>query len=350
MIIIPICNFLLFWVYTNFNSILYAFQSPDETGKIHWGLQNFVAIKDEFKVTDSPLVESLKNTMIFFASNLIIVLPISFLMCYFVYKKIFMYRTFRIIFYLPSIISASILVVLFKYIISAKGPVGLITKAMGKDYIEFLTSSKYALKTILIYSIYFVISVIYLITPYQKENNKKHELYHFVNGFIYTLSVTNSFKNAFESSTLYAKNEFKDELIHIENQDVMDKLNYLSHYFNFNSYQMFLHIIFMYQEEGGDVLVMSDILRKELTRIENDQIEYESKTKSKIFEFILLWSLTFIILIFVRIALKEYFSYIVKSNFYLISISIFFIFVLVSIHFFISKLTGLKIDFRRNKK
>lgn len=153
MLFVPIANFLIFWLYTNFNSILYAFQTQTAEGEINWSLYNFKLFWQDIVAENSPVLLALRNTLIFFFSNLFITLPCSLLLCYFLYKKIWGYKAFRFIFYLPQIISASVLVILFKYIISAKGPIGLITSALGGEYIPFLTSSKYALATILIYSV-----------------------------------------------------------------------------------------------------------------------------------------------------------------------------------------------------
>ena len=100
------------------------------------------------------MLTALKNTMIFFFSNLFVVLPVSLLLCYFLYKKVTGYKAFRFIFYLPSIVSASVYVVLFKYIIASNGPVGIIFDAFGWEKIPYLTDSSYALSTILFYTIF----------------------------------------------------------------------------------------------------------------------------------------------------------------------------------------------------
>lgn len=38
---VPVANFLVFWLYVNFDSILLAFQIPQSNGTIEWGLDNF---------------------------------------------------------------------------------------------------------------------------------------------------------------------------------------------------------------------------------------------------------------------------------------------------------------------
>lgn len=57
---------------------------------------------------------------------MLFILPISILICYFFYKKLHGYRVFRFILFLPPIISVTVLVALFKYIIAANGPLGIL--------------------------------------------------------------------------------------------------------------------------------------------------------------------------------------------------------------------------------
>lgn len=156
MLSVPVLHFLVFWVYVNFDSIIMAFQQNDLNGVPQWSLIWFRQLYEELSISDSTLWIATRNTLIYFLSTQLIVLPVSIILCYFLYKKIPGYKVFRVIFYLPSIISASVLVVVFKYIISYDGPVGvLITKVFQANYPSFLADSRYAMKTILFYCISF---------------------------------------------------------------------------------------------------------------------------------------------------------------------------------------------------
>lgn len=154
MLAIPLINLVVFWFYVNFDSILLAFQSNQPGVGIKWGFENFRRFFEEFGMPDSEIPGALKNTLIFFFANLCVTLPVSVVLCYFLYKRIAGYKAFRFIFYLPSIISASVYVVLFKYIIGPDGTVGLLLKAMGRTPVPFLTDSRYALGTILFYTVF----------------------------------------------------------------------------------------------------------------------------------------------------------------------------------------------------
>ena len=83
---------------------------------------------------DDDLLLALRNTLLFYAVALVIVLPLSILMAYFVYKKILGYRVFRTVTYLPTIITSSALVVLFKYTFYKGGPFSAWLTAHGQPY------------------------------------------------------------------------------------------------------------------------------------------------------------------------------------------------------------------------
>ena len=157
MMFVPILSFLFFYVYINFNSILMAFQIPlyDGLGGFRWGLDNFQKVFAQFTDTDENLLLYLRNTVIFFVQDTFVNLPLSLIICYFIYKKIACYKLLRVIIYLPIIITSTIFATLFKGMIGAGGP--LQAFAMQYDITlpdSFVRNDDYALKTVLFYAIY----------------------------------------------------------------------------------------------------------------------------------------------------------------------------------------------------
>lgn len=154
---IPILFFLVFWLYVNFDSLLLAFQRENyvtgEGKQLYFTFKNFEMVFTRF-FKKGELLIAFRNTLLFYAVALLIVLPLSILMAYFVYKKIAGYRFFRTIAYLPNIICSSALVVLFKYTFMAGGPYETILHAMGKAYENPLMTDG-AIKYLLIYSVIF---------------------------------------------------------------------------------------------------------------------------------------------------------------------------------------------------
>lgn len=152
MLSIGILQFLIFWVYVNFDSILMAFQWQTKDG-LKWGFDNFARFFREFKVPEYELSLALKNTFLLFLVGTIIGLPAQLLFSYYLYKKVLWSKFFRVVFFLPSIISASVLVTLFKYIVDVYGPVNeIISMITGRpSEIDFVVDELYSMKTILFY-------------------------------------------------------------------------------------------------------------------------------------------------------------------------------------------------------
>lgn len=99
------------------------------------------------------LSEAIVNTLYFNGVNLLLILPTTTLIAYFITKKIFGYRFFRAIYYLPCIIASSALVVLFKTALNDGGPLDVLFRGNGYEYP--LTKSPDAIITILAYNFLF---------------------------------------------------------------------------------------------------------------------------------------------------------------------------------------------------
>lgn len=127
---LPILNWLVFWLYINLNSILLAFQDRNA----NWTLQNFAEFWESLvePVDYGGSVQlALLNTLKYFAVDLLVLLPLALILSYFMYKRIFGFRVFRVIFYLPVIISAVALTTVYKEFIDPNGPLGKICELFG---------------------------------------------------------------------------------------------------------------------------------------------------------------------------------------------------------------------------
>ena len=150
-----IIGFVLFYIYVNFKSVLMAF-SFEQGGQTLYGLDNFIKFFNEFTLPDTMFKNTILNTLRTYLSSILIVYPVSLVMCYFIYKKIAGYRFFRCLFYIPAIIMPTVSVVLFKYIISSEGPLDVLWKFLfEKNIPEFLSDGSLAMGTIIFYSVYF---------------------------------------------------------------------------------------------------------------------------------------------------------------------------------------------------
>lgn len=127
-ILVPTINFLLFYVYVNFDGILMAFYRLDFDGNKVWSFINFTQFFDELKM-GGIISLAFINTFKTFGINLII-FPWGIVVAYFLYKKILGYKVFRILFFLPSIINSIIVVIVFKNIISVEGPIAKLVQKL----------------------------------------------------------------------------------------------------------------------------------------------------------------------------------------------------------------------------
>ncbi len=163
MLIIPLVSFCIFWVYVNFQSILNAFRL-EIRGEIVWSFANWKVFFDDLTSSNGyanmPML--LRNTMLYFGVNMVIILPISFFLSYFLFKKIVCYKFFRVVFFLPNIISAAVLATLYKFMLnpSLGGIVPtLISSITGSDPQNYLLSDDYAIIAVLAYCIWTGFSV-----------------------------------------------------------------------------------------------------------------------------------------------------------------------------------------------
>lgn len=117
MLAIPILQFLVFFVYVNIDSFIIAFQNFDYTNQVtEWTTDNF-----RFFFADLTQKEAIKTAMfnsLLVGLNDAVLVIVSAMLAYFFFKKVPGRNIFRIIFFLPSIISIVIYTMVFKYMFS----------------------------------------------------------------------------------------------------------------------------------------------------------------------------------------------------------------------------------------
>ena len=120
-LVLPIINFLVFWVYVHLDSFSLAFKtledgkeviSFDQFENIWKSLTQGINLVDGFKIGTA-----FENTMLFFGAGMLVSFPLSILASYFIHKKIVGYRFFRVVTYLPSVVTGAALVMMYRYLI-----------------------------------------------------------------------------------------------------------------------------------------------------------------------------------------------------------------------------------------
>ncbi|MBE5738071.1 MAG: sugar ABC transporter permease [Clostridiales bacterium] len=140
------------YVYINISSVVLAFtETNGGTHEVSFSLRWFEEMFRQFSLAQSSLKDAIGNTVKFFLMYFAKTL-ISFVVAYFLFKKIWGYKVFRIIFYIPCMISPIILVNVWKNMLMSGGLYSQIVNAFGGSYSNPLTNGDTALSVILLFS------------------------------------------------------------------------------------------------------------------------------------------------------------------------------------------------------
>ena len=159
MILIPLIQFCIFYIWINANSIIMAFKEftfewDDNGNEIYrWSFYNFTRFFNEWSNPSSTVISALKNTLKYFAAGVVMV-PLTFFVSYFLYKKVWGYQTFRVVFYLPSIISAVLMVTTYIALIKYGGPLSKLVGFFGGTLPELVNDPARTTGTIIAYTVW----------------------------------------------------------------------------------------------------------------------------------------------------------------------------------------------------
>ncbi len=173
-----------------------------------------------------------------------------------------------------------------------------------------------------------------------KRSRLRHECYLFLHRYLITLSVTTSLEKAYESGSEGFGDEFKILNGRMENMSAKEKTEYLAGYFHSDTYKMFLSLLQLYLDRGGEVLKISGELMAEAGHEEEIAQSYEKEAKRKLISYGFLWLVSLSILTFLRFGLSSFFASLSESLIYQGSILVFFAFLLFSLYLFLRHYTG----------
>ena len=153
-ILIPIVQFLIFYLFVNINSILLAFKDYD----LYTGTYTIVWFDNLRKVFSELLNRpamsfAIKNTFILFLSSTIVGISLPLLFSYYIFKKGFLSGTFQVVLYLPSIISSLAFVLMYKYFVELAVP-EIFDKLFAVKIDPLLSTPASQFGTILFYSLW----------------------------------------------------------------------------------------------------------------------------------------------------------------------------------------------------
>lgn len=119
----PVLQFSIFYLGVNFNSLLLTFEKYDVmTNTTTWA--GFRNLKDAFvNMTSSPdLVRAAGTSFLAYFIGLLIGTPLALLFSYYIYKQMPASGFFRVLLFLPSIISSIVMVTIFQFFVERAIP------------------------------------------------------------------------------------------------------------------------------------------------------------------------------------------------------------------------------------
>lgn len=156
---LPVLQFLIFYVGVNINSVIMAFQryEIDEStniGGYAWnGLDNFRRAFSELTRTGNML-RALGNSCVYFLVSVLVGITVSLIFSYYIYKRRKCASFFKVMLFLPSIISSIVLIIIFKQFANFAVP-DIVGKIFGVNIGSLLNTDKTAFGTVLFYCIWF---------------------------------------------------------------------------------------------------------------------------------------------------------------------------------------------------
>ncbi len=118
MLLWPVLQFCIFYIGVNFNSFLLAFRKitmnlETKTYDYAWSVGGF---KKAWELVKSPdMIQITKWSLLFYIVGLCTSVPLGLLFSYYIAKKFPAAGAFRVILFLPSILSSIVMVTLFSY-------------------------------------------------------------------------------------------------------------------------------------------------------------------------------------------------------------------------------------------
>ena len=145
----------MFYILVNLNSVLLAFKKYqyDDGGLYEFvGWENFSNVFKNLTQLDYILI-NLKNSLLLYLFGLLVGVPVALLFSYYIYKKSIGSKIFKVILFLPSIISSIVMVTIFRYF-SERALPELINMIFKTQMHGLLENTKTVFPTLVFYSLF----------------------------------------------------------------------------------------------------------------------------------------------------------------------------------------------------
>lgn len=154
MMAFPVLQFLVFYIGVNFNSVLLAFRSYDTLSGEYsfvW-FENFrLAVFDIFH--SGELSSAWINSLIAYLTTTVVGVGLGLIFSFYIYKKLFLHDFFKVMLFLPSVVSAVVMAMLFKYFCERAYP-QIILKLFDKRVEGLFANTATVLPMLLFYNVW----------------------------------------------------------------------------------------------------------------------------------------------------------------------------------------------------
>ncbi len=190
--------------------------------------------------------------------------------------------------------------------------------------------------TLILSVITFLYSFLYatkLLKNYKIKIAKSRDCSNLINTIIISLSSSNSLESAYNDATINVSKDLEKELVKCNSDNTWENLQNLSNYFNFFKYTVFLNLLNIFINNGGNILEMTSVLRDEIDREDKCTNTIALINSRKVREFLTLWGFSILIILFCRFGLANVYEMMRTNNIFSYGILAFIIFLLLSFHF-----------------
>lgn len=149
----PVAQFSIFYIAVNFQSLLFSIQKIDIVNNtIQYTFENFT---NAFKaMTESyELVNAAKMSLLSFLLINGIGIPMGLIFSYYIYKKMYGSGAFRVILFLPSIISGIVMATIYQFFVERAVPTYFMD-LFGKEILGLMENESSRFSTIIFFNIW----------------------------------------------------------------------------------------------------------------------------------------------------------------------------------------------------
>ncbi len=204
----------------------------------------------------------------------------------------------------------------------------------------------YALIVFSIGMLMFVVMIEQLVAKHLKKMKKDQDVYRFINSFVISLSASKSLEISFENALLDLDEEEKRIVETVNDRGMEERLEYLNNYFKSDIYRVFLSIIRLYQEEGGEILDIAGPLLRECTALEEERIVRNKNATTALVQFSSLWLMSLLVMGVLRFGLSAFYDSLIHNTLFIMLIMFYFLIAYGSFVIFSLGVTKEKIDFK----